>query len=207
LSETARVKVPEVKEKNDYAGRTMTSRMQYKEKDEDGVKALKDFFLKQRSIIEELTDLKMEVQILSDSNYTFKKNQNKPASVDSSSISYASTDSFKNIKVNLVERFSAKFHELLKQYEKTNNLILFVDNNGTIWEILRRKDLNANQLTDPENITSIAKKCIEDENKTFNIEVKNYDNASLNDSEIEISDNYFHINEMMMDTQHEDTDF
>ena len=92
------------------------------------------------------------------------------------------------MKVNLVEKFSFKLREVLENYDY-NNVILFVDCNNGIWEIIKRKDLNINNLAKPESINSISRKGLENENLVIQIDQKDIDSGSLDSSKVEIMKN------------------
>ena len=119
-----------------------------------------------------------------------------------------STDSFKKMKVNLNDKFSGKLKEILENYDKNSNVILFADSNNSVWEIIKRKDLTIYSLLKPELINSISKRNLEEENIYLQIETKKIDNESLNNSQVEIMNNSdFNICDLMEDTQNELTEF
>ena len=82
------------------------------------------------------------------------------------------------MKVNLNDKFSGKLKEILENYDKNNNVILFADSNNSVWEIIKRKDLTIYSLLKPELINSISKRNLEEENIYLQIETKKIDNES-----------------------------
>ena len=44
-----------------------------------------------------------------------------------------STDSYQNVKINLLDKFSMKFKEILENYDNNNNFILFIEINNNIY--------------------------------------------------------------------------
>ena len=82
------------------------------------------------------------------------------------------------MKVNLNDKFSGKLKEILENYDKNSNVILFADSNNSVWEIIKRKDLTIYSLLKPELINSISKRNLEEENIYLQIETKKIDNES-----------------------------
>ena len=44
-----------------------------------------------------------------------------------------STDSYQNVKINLLDKFSMKFKEILENYDNNNNFILIIEINNNIY--------------------------------------------------------------------------
>jgi hypothetical protein len=110
------------------------------------------------------------------------------SNVLNSSINSNLTNSKKEdkLKINLQEKYliNENFTNCLNNYNQYKNIILFVDNNENIWELIKRNDLNLNDITNnPQNIQSIL---ISDKinDKLSNIEIKeNSSNSNRNSIE------------------------
>ncbi len=110
------------------------------------------------------------------------------SNVLNSSINSNLTNSKKEdkLKINLQEKYliNENFTNYLNNYNQYKNIILFVDNNENIWELIKRNDLNLNDITNnPQNIQSIL---ISDKinDKLSNIEIKeNSSNSNRNSIE------------------------
>jgi hypothetical protein len=161
-------------------------------------------------MLDELGNLRRELQHLSDNTEVItkkkmskEKEDDNQSSKENSFMSKASTDSFKNLKVNLVDKFSNQLKDLLEKYEDCNNVVLFVDENNCVWEIVKRNDLSVNNLDNPDSISSISNfKHVDEKIDLFlNIDLKNSIKDYLNNSEIEIVHNTeFKISELMEDS-------
>jgi hypothetical protein len=111
---------------------------------------------------------------------------------NNSILSNLSTNTIKkkyNLKDCMDNKNLTKFQEFLLQYNENKNLLLLVDSKNTIWELIRRTDINVCNILNGDNIVSIVSK-LKDiynvEEKLLNIEIKDhYDNRSI--SELDIS--------------------
>lgn len=76
-----------------------------------------------------------------------------------------------------------KFQDFLDNYNINRNILLLVDASGCCWELIRRSDINANNLQEGENIVSILNKEYENfvfSEKLLNIDIKeNYDDSNF----------------------------
>jgi hypothetical protein len=177
---------------------------------------LKEFFIRQNKIFEEMTGLKDDLQFILENKKKTKmmekiqqsiRDRDRDQSLNESSIldqSFTSNISTQTVKkkLNLKEKFEnknlIKFQEFLSSYKHNKQLLLLVDNKNCVWELVKRNDLNIYSLArENENLISITSALyqtnllnIEDspKSKLLNIEIKdNYDNRSLNNSELDIS--------------------
>jgi len=156
-------------------------------------------------ILENKTKSKMKEKLEKSKQYIDLNSSalNDSSVLDNSVISNVSTNTIKK-KYNIKEKFAfdqnlmCKFNEFLMNYNVAKNLLLLVDNRNTIWELVRRNDLNIGSLnSNCENLISVTagissnKYFLDDDSpksRLLNIEIKdNYDNRSMNNSELDIS--------------------
>lgn len=125
-------------------------------------------------------------------------------------------------KYNLKEKMDnanlTKFQEFLNTYNHNKNILLLVDSKNTIWELVKRSDLNINNISTMDNITSLVSISYnKDENsenanknnlpddKLLNIEIKDYEDKSFINSDMDISKvTDFNISALIRDTQNND---
>ena len=175
---------------------------------------VKEFFLRQNKILEEMSGLKDDLQFILENKKKTKLLEKIQQGVKDSSIcldessflnqSFTSNVSTQTVKkkFNIKDKFDnknfVKFQEFLNSYKHNRQVLLLVDNKNRVWELVKRNDLNIYSLArENENLVSITSALqrndllnIEDspKSKLLNIEIKdNYDNRSLNNSELDIS--------------------
>lgn len=182
----------------------------------------KEFFCKQSEILEEMNVLKDDVQFLLENksktklkehldqsfysnrsiNSNMSSSSNRNQLNDSMSILNSSTNSVLSnrglrTKFNLKERFNfdKNLNEFLANFNPKKNILLLIDNKGEVWELIKRKDLNANNIkTHPDNVKSVIKneffvgleKIKTEENENDSIIIKEVDGSLLNKSEVEL---------------------
>lgn len=193
----------------------------------------KEFFSKQSEILEEMNILKDDVQFLLEnksksklkehldnsfySNRSFTSNSNISSASnrnglnDSMSIlnsSINSTVSTNNKrKFNLKERFNfdKNLSEFLFSYNPKKNVLVLVDSKGDVWELIKRKDLNANVIKNhPDSIKSIVANDYMNgvkDNESENIIIKEGDGSLLNKSELEIGKGEMNLSKVIKDSE------
>ncbi len=193
----------------------------------------KEFFSKQSEILEEMNILKDDVQFLLEnksksklkehldssfySNRSFTSNSNISSASnrnglnDSMSIlnsSINSTVSTNNKrKFNIKERFNfdKNLSEFLCSYNPKKNVLVLVDSKGDVWELIKRKDLNANVIKNhPDSIKSIVANDYMSglkDNESENIIIKEGDGSLLNKSELEIGKGEMNLSKVIKDSE------
>jgi hypothetical protein len=95
-------------------------------------------------------------------------------------------------KFNIKDRFSIEdnFTDFLSNYNQYKNILFLIDNNDNVWELVKRIDLNINNIiNNPSNLKSVIF-CEKINDKLNNIEIKEpFENKSLLESEEEITSN------------------
>jgi hypothetical protein len=132
-----------------------------------------------------------------------------------------------NLKEKMDNKNLTKFQEFLNTYNQNKNVLLLVDSKNYVWELVKRTDLSIANLSTMENITSMNSglnfnNFIRDDNylssggknnnncnfideKLLNIEIKENDDKSFANSELDISKvTDFNISAMIRDTQNYD---
>jgi hypothetical protein len=122
-----------------------------------------------------------------------------------SSYNNANNNNINNTNYNLYEKMEdkqlTKFQEFLSGFNSNKNILLLVDGKGLIWEIIKRNDLDISRFSNEEYITSFSSildkdkykgqnKILENENfeeKFMNIEIKENEDKSFINSELDIS--------------------
>lgn len=110
-----------------------------------------------------------------------------------------------NLKDKMDNKNLTKFQEFLNTYNQNKNVLLLIDSKNTVWELVRRIDLSVNNLHSIENITSCGTGFKDENNldeKLLNIEIKENEDKSFINSELDISKNTdFNISALIRDTQ------
>ena len=95
-------------------------------------------------------------------------------------------------KFNIKDRFSIEdnFTDFLTHYNQYKNILFLIDNNDNVWELVKRIDLNINNIiNNPSNLKSVIF-CEKINDKLNNIEIKEpFENKCLLESEEEITSN------------------
>ncbi len=166
---------------------------------------IKEISNKQQMILEEILNLKHDIQFILES--TISKNKIKEklnqsaieetnklnASVNNSFIDKQDKNERRNISsYSLFERAedTTKFNKLqmlLDEYDVNKNIIFLIDNQGTCWELIRRSDVLYENIKEGKSIISILNKEYEKyiiTNKLLDIDLKEREN---DESIIEVS--------------------
>lgn len=132
-------------------------------------------------------------------------------------------------KYNLLESLDntnfKKFQDILNTYNHNKNILLLVDNKNNIWELLKRNDLSINNLSTIESISTLVSikngeinnnfdcnknnndnnNCHINQDKLLDIEIKENEEKSFINSELEISKvSDFNISVLIKDTPDDD---
>lgn len=85
-------------------------------------------------------------------------------------------------KINLNENYeTSELDKLLMNYDPDDrNILLFMDRKNNIWELIKRCDLNAESLKNPENLKSYKKNITVTESNLNDDEIIDILNISLN---------------------------
>jgi len=87
---------------------------------------------------------------------------------------------------------------LLNKHE-AESVLLLIDGNNQVWEIIKRDELNLNNLKNPESIDSLKKKLYLHNDNNFHIDLKENNNTSMNNSYLHTGKNDFNISILLKD--------
>ena len=147
---------------------------------------IKEISTKQQEILEEILNLKNDIQFLMESavisksrirdkiNQTIIDESNERNTTHSQ---LKNNQSFMNCSVNNVENINKTvistyniaertdsdrkikhFQTFLEEYDMNKNILLIIDSQGNCWELLKRPDLSPEQVKSGENLISILNK-------------------------------------------------
>ncbi len=86
----------------------------------------------------------------------------------------------------------------MNKYE-AESVLLLIDGNNQVWEIIKREELNLNSLKNPESIDSLKKKVYLNNDNNLNIDLKEINNTSMNNSYLHTGKNDFNISILLKD--------